>query len=231
VQICPSRRQPGVGPRLAASGLMAQGLLELFRLFWRYEMPLSDATDRREIHHRVIDMRAYVRDDGLYDVEAHLVDRKPFAFKRLVSPTPLPPGEPLHDLWVRLTVDDQYVVRGIEAASDVTPYGLCKEAESTLSVLVGERVASGWSAKVKERLRGAASCTHLMEMLIPMATTTLQGIRGLRREGNLPADESISPQALDSCYAYARHRDVVKLHWPQHYRPQKASNPDGPKQE
>ena len=37
-------------------------------------MPLSDATGRREIHHRVVDMRAYVRDDGLYDIEAHLVD-------------------------------------------------------------------------------------------------------------------------------------------------------------
>jgi len=189
-------------------------------------MPLSDATGRREIHHRVVDMRAYVRDDGLYDIEAHLVDRKPFAFKRLVSLTPLPPGEPLHDMWVRLTVDDQYVIQGIEAASDVTPYGLCREAESTLSVLIGERIARGWSAKVKERLRGAASCTHLMEVLIPLATTAMQGIRGLRRERNPSAHESIDPKALDSCYAYARHRDVVKLHWPQHYRAQKPSKPD-----
>jgi len=188
-------------------------------------MPLSDGTARREIHHRIIDMRAYVRDDGLYDVEAHLLDRKPFAFNRLVSTTPLPAGEPLHDMWVRITVDDQYVVQGIEAPSDVTPYGLCKEAESTLSVLIGEQIASGWSAKVKERLRGAASCTHLMEVLIPMATTTLQGIRGLRRERNPLPDESIDPRALDSCYAYARHRDVVKVNWPQHYRAQKPAQP------
>ena len=59
-----------------------------------------------------------------------------------------------------MTVDSEYTVRAIEAASDVTPYGICKEAENTLSVLVGERLVRGWSAKVKERLRGAASCTH-----------------------------------------------------------------------
>src|SRR5437868_4290329 len=114
-------------------------------------MPLSENATRREIHHRVIDMKAYARDDGLYDVEGHLVDTKPYPFKRIASPEPIPAGQPLHDLWVRLTVDDQYIVRRIEASSDVTPYGLCKEAESSLEPRVGERIASGWTAKVKER--------------------------------------------------------------------------------
>jgi hypothetical protein len=194
-------------------------LLRRFR-----KVPLPVANGRREVHHRVIDMRAYERHDGLYDVEAHLVDCKPFAFKRILSPAPLPAGEPLHDLWVRLTVDDEYLVRGIEATADVTPYGLCKEAESTLAALVGERLVSGWSAKVKERLRGAASCTHLMEMMITMATTAIQGIRGVRRQRNPSADIAALP-ALDSCYAYARHRDIVKLHWPQHYRAQTPADP------
>jgi Protein of unknown function (DUF2889) len=187
-------------------------------------MPLPVPVARREIHHRAIDMKAYAREDGLYDIEAHLVDRKPFAFQRISTPEPLPAGQPLHDMWIRLTVDDQYFVRGIEAASDVTPYGLCKEAESTLAVLIGERIASGWSSKVKQRLRGAASCTHLMEMLIPMATTAFQGIRALERDHTVPVDPATVKVDLDSCYAYARHRDVVKLYWPQHYRPRNVSS-------
>lgn len=189
-------------------------------------MPLSAPSTRREIHHRAIDMKAYARDDGLYDIEARLVDQKPFAFRRIASPQPLPAGQPLHDLWIRLTVDDQYVVRCIEAAAEATPYGLCKEAESTLRVLVGERIASGWSSMVKERLRGAASCTHLMEMLIPMATTAFQGIRGAQRPRDVPVDPKSVAVKLDSCYAYARHRDVVKTFWPQHYRPQESSPQD-----
>jgi hypothetical protein len=121
-------------------------------------------------------------------------------------------------MWVRLTVDDEFIVRAIEASSDVTPYALCKDAEVTLSVLVGERVASGWSSKVKESLRGAASCTHLMEMLIPLATTALQGIRALQRKRAGPRDPNTVPVMLDSCYAYAAHRDVVLKFWPQHFR-------------
>ncbi len=145
-------------------------------------MPLSSAAPRREVHHRVIDMKAYAREDGLFDVEAHLVDRKPFTTVILGVSEPVPAGMPRHDLWIRLTVDDNYVVRDIEAASDTTPYGVCKETPSTLSAMVGVKIASGWSAKVKERLRGSASCTHLMEMLIPLATVALQGVGGMNLE-------------------------------------------------
>jgi hypothetical protein len=188
-------------------------------------MPLPDSVARREIHHRVIDMKAYAREDGLYDIEAHLVDRKPYTFKRFSSPDPLPAGQPLHDLKVRLTVDEQFVVRHVHASSDITPYGVCKEAESTLAVLVGERIASGWSKRVKERLRGATSCTHLMEMLIPMATTAFQGIRSLDPEkSNRALDANGVPHKLDSCYAYSRERGVVMRLWPQHYAPREPAN-------
>ncbi len=182
-------------------------------------MPLSSAATRREIHHRVIDMKAYARDDGLYDVEAHLVDRKPFAAALFGLSAPVPAGEPRHDLWVRMTLDNRYVVRDIEAASDVTPYGVCKEAASTLSKMVGVQVAAGWSSKVKERLRGSASCTHLMEMLIPLATTAIQGIGGLNPEKKRAAlDANGLPYKLESCYAYGRSSAVVKLLWPEHFR-------------
>lgn len=165
-------------------------------------------------------MKAYQRDDGLFDVEARLVDRKPFPLLRMNAAVPTPAGEALHDISVRLTVDGNYVVHAIEASSDVTPFDLCKEAEATLSVLVGERIARGWSAIVKERLRGAASCSHLMEMLIPLATTALQGIRGLNPEGaRFSVDAKGVPLKLDSCYAYGRQREVVKINWPEHYRP------------
>jgi hypothetical protein len=164
-------------------------------------------------------MRAYARDDGLYDVEAHLVDRKPFTHKRFSSEEYTPAGEPIHDLRVRITLDGDYVVQQIEAAADVTPFSICKEAESTLSVLVGERIARGWSSVVKERLRGSASCNHLMEVLIPLATTAMQGIVSLNSQGNGHKLNSEGvPVKIDSCYAYGRQRDVVQRLWPQHHQ-------------
>ena len=162
-------------------------------------------------------MQAYVREDGLYDVEAHLVDTKPFVFESLGRPLPVPPGQALHDLWLRLTVDGDFVVRDICAASDITPYGVCKEAENTLQVLIGERIARGWSAIVKQRLRGVASCTHLMEVLIPLATTAIQGIRGLRPASARQHSGDGPPPQLDSCYAYGRSLETVLRFWPQYY--------------
>jgi hypothetical protein len=177
-------------------------------------MPLSSPAARQEVHHRTIEMQAFARDDGLFDVEARLIDRKPFDYVRPSSPTPVPAGRPLHDLWVRLTLDDDFIVHNVEASSDVTPWSLCREAEVTLQVLVGERVARGWSSKVKERLRGAAGCTHLIEMLVTLGTTALQGIRGADPGRRLTAEGK-----LDSCYAYGRQRAVVKMLWPEHHQP------------
>lgn len=188
-------------------------------------MPLPQPTGRHEVHRRDIDMKVYRRDDGLFDVEAHLVDTKPFDFLRPSSPIPVPAGRALHDLWVRMTVDEGFLVHAIVAASDVTPWGICKEAEATLSVLVGERLERGWSSKVKDRLRGSLSCTHLMEVLIPLATTAMQGIRALHPELHNLGRPGAELQ-IDTCYAFSRRREVVKLLWPQRHVPT-LPQPDG----
>ncbi len=183
-------------------------------------MPLSAPAERSPVHRRVIDMQAYARTDGSYDVEAHLMDRKPYPFQRRGSPNLIPAGEPLHDLWIRMTVDADYVVRAIEVASDVTPHVICKETQTTLQVMVGEPLAGGWSSKVRERLKGAASCTHLKEMLLPLATTALQGMRGVDpRRLSEQSSDATAEKTIDSCYAYGRSTEVVKMLWPQHHRP------------
>lgn len=177
-------------------------------------MPFSPAVEREPIHCRVIDMQAYARKDGLFDAEAWLVDRKPFDFMRAGGTDLVRAGEPFHELRVRLTLDRSFRVHAVEASSDVTPYAVCKEAEAALSVLVGETLERGWSAKVKERLRGAAGCTHLKEMLLPLATTALMGVVGLRPEAERHAGMAA---LVDTCWAYERSGDVIKVLAPLHY--------------
>lgn len=187
-------------------------------------MPLTAPEEREEIHHRRISMKAYRRKDGLYDVESKLVDTKPFAFQR-VTGDPVPAGNSLHDLSIRIVLDVNYTIRAVEASSDSTPFPMCRQAERTLSVLIGERVGRGWSRLVKERLRGAASCTHLAEMLIPLATTALQGIRGLNQERLHEKASDGRPSKLDSCLAYATTGELVRMLWPEHHRSEPALPP------
>ena len=180
-------------------------------------MPLSPTVERDELHHRTISMKAYRRKDGLFDVEAHLRDTKPFDFGRLGRTDPLPAGESQHDLWLRIVLDDQFTVRAIEAASDTTPFSICPKASSALTVLVGERIGKGWSKIVRERLARVDNCTHLVELLLPLATTALMGIRG----GTPLAvrfPPGVAPSYLDSCYAWSAEREMVATILPAYQR-------------
>jgi hypothetical protein len=185
-------------------------------------MPLPPSTEREELHHRSISLKVYRRQDGLYDAEAHLVDTKPFPFQRLDNPVPTPPGGPLHDFWLRLVLDDEHTIHAIDVAADATPFGHCPGAAAQLAVLVGQRIGRGWSRVLRERLARADNCTHLVELLQPLASAALIGIRGAR-----PYAERFppggGPSQLDSCYAWSGERELVARLWPAHHRDPQAA--------
>ena len=184
-------------------------------------MPLPDSIEREEIHKRQITMRAYRRVDGLYDIEGRVVDNKPIEFVAPLTNRVLAPGQPIHDLWIRLVIDDEFLIHDVFSSSDSTPFTVCKQAPPTLSVLKGERIGGGWAKLVRSKLKGAASCTHLMELLGPMATAAYQALWPVVRHRPEVLDANGRPVKIDSCYAYASNREVTLQLWPQFY--------DGPK--
>ena len=109
-------------------------------------MPLPDSIEREEIHKRQITMRAYRRVDGLYDIEGRVVDNKPIEFVAPLTNRVLAPGQPIHDLWIRLVIDDEFLIHDVFSSSDSTPFSVCKQAPPTLSVLrASALVADGQS--------------------------------------------------------------------------------------
>jgi Protein of unknown function (DUF2889) len=182
-------------------------------------MPTDVDATREELHFRRIDMRGYRRSDGLFEVEGRVVDRKPDDFTPYSGGRHVPAGEPVHDMGVRLVYDDQLRVHDVSTFTDASPYAHCPEGGRALLSLKGLRMTSGWSNEVKSRLRGARSCTHLMELLIPMATTAFQSLSatGLTRVDR--RDVTGRPVKIDSCYAYGAQRELVRRMWPEYYRP------------
>jgi hypothetical protein len=138
------------------------------------------------------------------------------------------PGEAIHDMWVRLVVDEDLMVKDILAVTDASPYQVCREAVEPMRTIIGERIKPGWSAMVKARLGGAAGCTHLMELLPPMATAAYQTISTVRLARPDVLDKRGRPVKIDSCYAFASHREVVLRRWPQFHTggPGGAATPD-----
>ena len=94
--------------------------------FYLPSMPLSASADRKPIHHRQIDCRGFRRADGLWDIDGHLVDTKAYAFSNRFRGTVIP-GVPLHEMWLRLTVDDTLTIRAAEAVTDNSPYAMCPD--------------------------------------------------------------------------------------------------------
>lgn len=179
-------------------------------------MPLPQPNTRAEIHKRNINMRAYRRQDGLYDIEGHITDSKPTDCATPFGPL-VPAGQPIHEMWIRLTIDKDFLVHEAIAATDAAPYGDCLGAPATLQRLVGTRIGAGWTRETKERLGGVKSCTHLLEMLTPLGTAAYQAMWAELKDLPEPLDRSGKPMLINTCWSMASHRELALRRWPDHY--------------
>jgi len=197
-------------------------------------MPLSPPQERELLHSRDIVLRGYQRADGLYDIEAQLTDSKSYGTanrdRRYINA-----GEPIHGMWLRLTVDETRRIVDCEAASDYTPYAICPTAAPNFSRLVGLQIKPGFLREAAALVGGTVGCTHLRELLQQMATTAYQTIDPFRakREADVagdpdtPGSDSLderatskmggAPAILNTCIAYGTDSPVVQRRWPDLY--------------
>ena len=197
-------------------------------------MPLSAPAAREKQHTRAIRIDGYRRADGLYDIEAHLTDVKTFGQTNFDRGF-IPAGEPVHDLSLRLTVDQSMTIVGSEAASDLTPYRMCPGAAPNFTRLVGMRIRAGFLREANHAVGGPVGCTHLRELLQQMATTAFQTINPSRVRAEMQAAGTVAepgsdlvdtritekmggpPKVLNTCIAYSDDGPLVKRRWPHLY--------------
>ncbi|TQF27580.1 hypothetical protein UNPF46_30090 [Bradyrhizobium sp. UNPF46] len=179
-------------------------------------MPLKKPVSRSFIHRRNVDMQVFRRDDGLYDVEGHIVDEKPFESTAPFGKT-TPAHHAIHEMWIRLTIDKEFLVHDVSAATDAGPYQDCFGAPSSLSVLIGTRIGGGWNREVRDKLGGTKSCTHLMEMLTPLATAAYQAMWSEMQDQAEAVDRDGRPRLLNACWAMSSDKELTSRRWPEHY--------------
>ena len=180
-------------------------------------MPLSEPTPRKLIHRRAIECKGYERADGLWDIEAHLVDTKTQLHTRRPGGRPREPGEPVHDMWLRLTIDLDMKVHDAEAVTDSGPYPHCGDITPNFKRLIGVTIGPGWRRKTLELLGGIKGCTHLVELLGPLGTTAFQATGRARDARNAGKPILKKPYQLNACHVYKDDSDAVRERWPQFY--------------
>jgi hypothetical protein len=180
-------------------------------------MPLSEAAPRKLMHTRTIECKGYERADGLWDIEAHLVDTKSYLHTRRFGGRERQPGQPVHQMWLRLTIDLDMRVHDAEAVTDDGPYPNCGAITPNFKRLIGATIGPGWRRKTLELLGGTKGCTHLVELLMPLGTTAFQATGRARESHNAGKPLTKKPYQINSCHVYKDDSDAVLERWPQFY--------------
>ena len=183
-------------------------------------MPLSKPARRMLQHRRTVECCGYQRDDGLWDIEARMLD-----IKTETVPLPLrgdvPAGEPFHDIGIRVTLDQQMLIHAVEAFIDYSPFELCRGVAASFKQLEGTRIGPGWQRKCKELLGGHRGCTHLNELLQPVATTAIQT---LWPNSDIEVMKLGAGIMINSCQSWAQNSEVIQELLPEHYKPSAPRN-------
>jgi hypothetical protein len=182
---------------------------------------MSEAPQRRPVHTRSISVQAFAREDGLWDLEASLVDTKARDFQLATGIRPA--GEPVHDMWLSVTIDARLNVIAVDAQSKRVPYpGHCEAITPAYEKLVGLNLLRDFRAAVRERLGGVAGCSHLTELATVLPTAAIQAFAGevyKTRDSSQHAPGDEKPWQLDRCHALRSDGAAVAQFYPRWYRP------------
>ncbi|MEW6345418.1 MAG: DUF2889 domain-containing protein [Paraburkholderia sp.] len=197
-------------------------------------MPLPPPVSRQLRHRRAIRAEAYEREDGLWDIEACLTDQKPRDV--VLASGVRPNGQPIHELWLRITIDRKLNVVDAQASSDWVPYpGQCEATNPAYRALIGLNLFNNFRRETARLLSGTAGCTHLTELCAFLPTAAIQAFAGevWNTNGGKPPYEAdsgnASPQASDEhsndkppfqlgrCHALRFDGEAVRQFYPRWY--------------
>jgi hypothetical protein len=178
-------------------------------------MPLPVSEVERELTHtRRIRYEGYKRSDGLWDIEAHLLDTKNHDYHLKTGVRRA--GQPIHDMWLRITIDRDFRIVDALATMEAVPYpGGCELIPPAYKKLIGLNLTRGFRKATWELLGSTRGCTHLTEMLAGLPTAAIQTFAGEMKEER---DDGRKPFQLDQCHALETSTETVKLWYPKWHR-------------
>jgi len=179
-------------------------------------MALPPAAPERQLkHRRSINVQIYARGNGLWEVDAEIVDVK--TREARLAGGLRQAGDPIHDMLLRIVVNEQLDI--VEAGSQTRwmPYpGHCDDHDDAYAALVALNLIKSFRQAVKERLGGVAGCTHITELTQVLPTAVIQAFAG--EVIDTREDSASRPFQIDRCHALRSDGAAVKIFYPRWYR-------------
>ena len=133
-----------------------------------------DKNKNKKIHGRRIEIATYEYEKDAVVVEGRLLDTR-FKHTYYLNGDFRPPGT-VHELVIRMKVKGVDLrIEDIDVDMDTIPHQDCRELTNSLQPILGMKISSGFTGKVKEKVGGAKGCTHLVALLLAMAPAAVQG--------------------------------------------------------
>lgn len=202
-------------------------------------MPLPPPAPREHLHTRTVTCQGFLRQDGLWDIEGRIVDVKTYGFDNEWRGR-VEAGTPVHEMWIRLSLDDRMEIKAVAVATDHSPFQLCPDILPNFQRLVGVKIGAGFTREARARLGGREGCTHIVEMLQQVATVAYQtmvaergkALRKLQKAQDAAAKppEAVAdpaappsdkprrrPIVVDTCHVWRSDGPLVKQYVPEFY--------------
>ena len=160
--------------------------------------------NRKLVHERKIEIRAYELGENRVLVEGKLTDTRP---------RQSPPGDPgkgparIHDLIARIWVQGpDLTISAAEARMDQIPREMCPEALPGVQKLVGVKIVAGFTQKVKKLIGDVKGCAHLTNLFLTLGPVAVQGYWAAygKKAGARSLDNPAFSRVLDSCHVWRR---------------------------
>jgi hypothetical protein len=154
------------------------------------------------VHTRNIEIHAYDLGENRVLIEGKLADTRPSQSS---------PGESrsepaiIHDLIARIWVQGpDLTISAAEAVMDQIPREMCPEVLPGIQKLVGLKIVTGFTQKVKDLIGDVKGCSHLTNLFLILGPVAVQGYWAAygRRAGARSLDNPAFSRVLDSCHVW-----------------------------
>ena len=167
------------------------------------------------VHERRLQLRTYPAKDGCFIAEGWLFDERlapGFHWDgRLRSP-----GR-IHRMCARLLVGNRpLTILDAEAEMPGVPFELCLTTTESLQKIIGVKIVSGYSDRIREILGGIEGCAHLTYLVVALGPAALHGYWTHQSRSNRPAPRSVDEFPgleflIDSCRLWRKDGPRIQM--------------------
>ena len=167
------------------------------------------------IHQRIISISTFEYDEERIIVEGFLKDDR-FLDTHSITGETFPRGT-IHHMSIRLLVNcSTFVIEDLDMELLSVPREVCRETMGFLAPVRGMTIARGFTARIKKLVGGNKGCTHVVELLLAMAPTVLQGAATHRAQSgarmNSEQAKMILKYLINTCHAWREDGPFVAMH-------------------